>query len=56
MEAEKIRGEAKNLEYRGIELTYCELGAANSDVIVLGAFALKSRRATNFLRYCRQKA
>lgn len=42
MEAEKIRGEAKKLEYRGIELTYCELGAANSDVIVLGASAFQT--------------
>ena len=33
MESEKIRGEAKSLTYRGIELTYCELGESNSDVI-----------------------
>lgn len=42
MESEKIRGEAKSLTCRGIELTYCELGAANSDVIVLGAFAFQT--------------
>ena len=42
MEAEKIRGAAKSLTYRGVELTYCELGAANSNVIVLGAFAFQT--------------
>ena len=42
MESEKIRGEAKSLTYRGIELTYCELGESNSDVIVLGAFSFQT--------------
>lgn len=42
MEAEKIRGTAKSLTYDGVELTYCELGADNREVIVLGAFAFNT--------------
>lgn len=39
MEAQKIQGEAKNLILdNGIELTYCERGEKNSEVIVCGAF------------------
>ncbi len=39
METQKIKGEAKGLTLdNGIELTYCERGEGNGDVIVLGAF------------------
>ena len=39
MEAQKIQGEAKNLILdSGIELTYCEHGEKNSEIIICGAF------------------
>ena len=39
MEAQKIQGEAKNLILdSGIELTYCERGEKNSEVIICGEF------------------
>lgn len=39
MEARKIKGEAKSLVLdNGIELTYCERGEQNSDVMIVGAF------------------
>lgn len=38
MEEKKIKGEAKSLTYNGIELTYCERGEKNSEVIICGAF------------------
>ena len=39
MEANKIKGEAKSLVLdNGIELTYCELGKENKEVIISGAF------------------
>ena len=39
MEANKIKGEAKSLILNnGVELTYCELGKDNKEVIVSGAF------------------
>lgn len=39
MEANKIKGEAKSLVLdNGVELTYCELGKENKEIIVSGAF------------------
>lgn len=39
MEAQKIKGEAKSLTLdSGIELTYCERGDNNSEIILCGAF------------------
>ena len=39
MEANKIKGEAKSLILdNGVELTYCELGKENKEVIISGAF------------------
>ena len=39
MEAQKIKGEAKSLILdSGIELTYCERGENNEEVIICGAF------------------
>lgn len=39
MEANKIQGEAKSLILdNGVELTYCERGAENKEVVVCGAF------------------
>ena len=39
MEKQKIKGEAKSLILdSGIELTYCERGEKNSEVIVCGEF------------------
>ena len=40
MEKNKIRGEAKSLILdSGIELTYCECGEKNSEIIITGAFS-----------------
>ena len=45
MEKNKIRGEAKSLILdSGIELTYCECGEKNSEIIITGAFP--------FIRLC----
>ena len=39
MEVNKIKGEAKSLMLdNGVELTYCELGKENKEVIISGAF------------------
>ncbi|MBQ7705624.1 MAG: alpha/beta hydrolase [Selenomonadaceae bacterium] len=39
MDANKIKGEAKNIILNnGVEITYCERGENNSDVIICGAF------------------
>ena len=39
MEAQKIKGEAKSLILdSGIELTYCERGESNKEIIICGAF------------------
>ena len=39
METNKIKGEAKSLILdSGIELTYCERGKKNSEIIICGAF------------------
>lgn len=39
MESNKIKGEAKSLVLdNGIELTYCELGKENKEIIISGAF------------------
>lgn len=43
MESQKIKGEAKCLTLdNGVELTYCELGENNSEIIVAGAFAFQT--------------
>ena len=40
MEEKKIKGEAKSLLLEnGVELTYCELGQENEEVLVCGSFA-----------------
>jgi hypothetical protein len=39
MEANKIQGEAKSLLLdNGVELTYCERGEQNEEVLMMGAF------------------
>ncbi len=39
MEANKIKGEAKSLVLdNGVELTYCERGEENKEVMITGAF------------------
>ena len=39
MEANKVKGEAKSLMLdNGIEVTYCERGEQNSEVLITGAF------------------
>lgn len=41
MEANKIQGEAKSLLLdNGVELTYCERGEQNEEVLMTGAFYL----------------
>ena len=40
-EEEKIKGEAKSRSLEnGVEITYCELGKKNKEVIIAGAFYL----------------